>query len=65
MGNIMAPSYSGLFMGELEQKLIQLAADKIKLWVGYIDDIFLIWLGDRTSFENFVQSCNIQSVLQS
>ena len=58
MGNIMAPSYSGLFMGELEQKLIQLAADKIKLWVRYIDDIFLIWLGDRTSFENFVQSCN-------
>ena len=45
-------------MGELEQKLIQLAADKIKLWVGYIDDIILIWLGDQTSFENFVQSCN-------
>ena len=22
MGNIMAPSYSGLFMGELEQKLM-------------------------------------------
>ena len=24
MGNIMAPSYNGIFMGELEQKLIQL-----------------------------------------
>ena len=58
MGNTIAPSYSGLFMGELEHKLIQLAADKIRLWVRYIDDIFLAWLGDQTSFETFVQSCN-------
>ena len=39
MGNIMAPSYSGIFMCELEQKHIQPNADKIKLWVQYIDDI--------------------------
>ena len=45
MGNIMAPSYSGIFMGELEKKLIELDAEKIKLWVRYIDDIFMVWQG--------------------
>ena len=30
MGNIMAPSYSGIFMGELEQRLIQLNPERIK-----------------------------------
>ena len=58
MGNIMAPSYSGIFMGELEKKLIEPGADKIKLWVRYIDDIFVVWQGPQTDFEHFVQQCN-------
>ena len=53
MGNIMAPSYSGIFMGELEPD-----AEKIKLWVRYIDDIFMVWQGPQTDFEHFVQRCN-------
>eukprot|EP00731_Ephydatia_muelleri_P007499 Em0003g1747a len=47
MGNIMAPSYSGIFMGELEKKLIEPDAEKIKLWVRYIDDIFMLDLPDE------------------
>ncbi|KAL5468990.1 hypothetical protein EMCRGX_G030153 [Ephydatia muelleri] len=58
MGNIMAPSYSGIFMGELETRLIDLQSDKIKLWVRYIDDIFVAWQGTQTDFDNFVQQCN-------
>lgn len=58
MGNIMAPSYSGIFMGELEKRLIQLDHDKIKIWVRYIDDIFVIWKGDQASFETFLSKCN-------
>ena len=58
MGNIMAPSYSGIFMGELEKKLIEPGADKIKLWVHYIDDIFVVWQGPQTDFEHLVQQCN-------
>ncbi|KAL5510806.1 hypothetical protein EMCRGX_G006409 [Ephydatia muelleri] len=57
MGNIMAPSYSGIFMGELETRLIDLQSDKIKLWVRYIDDIFVAWQGTQTDFDNFVQQC--------
>ena len=58
MGNIMAPSYSGIFMGELETRLIDLQSDKIKLWVCYIDDIFVAWQGTQTDFDNFIQQCN-------
>ena len=58
MGNIMAPSYSGIFMGELEKKLIDPDAEKIKLWICYIDDIFMVWQGPQTDFEHFVQQCN-------
>ena len=50
MENIIAPSYSGIFMGELEQKLIQPNADKIKLWVRYIDDILILWSGSQLEF---------------
>ena len=58
MGNIMAPSYSGIFMGDLEKRLIQLDNDRIKIWVRYIDDIFVIWKGDQASFETFLSRCN-------
>ena len=58
MGNILAPSYSGIFMGELEQKLIKSDSDKIKLWVRYIDDIFVAWHGTSTEFQTFLCRCN-------
>ena len=58
MGNIMAPSYSGIFMGELEQILIQPNADKIKLWVRYIDDILILWSGIQLEFQTFLLNCN-------
>ena len=56
MGNIMAPSYSGIFMGELETRLIDLQTDKIKLWVRYIDDIFVAWQGTQTDWMMLVDA---------
>ena len=58
MGNIMAPSYSGIFMGELEQKIIQPYTDKIKLWIRYIDDILILWSGNQEKFQSFLLNCN-------
>ena len=58
MGNIMDTSYSGIFMGELEQWLVQLGENKIKIWIRYIDDIFVVWQGEQTDFETFIQNCN-------
>ena len=58
MGNVMAPSYSGIFMGELEKRLIQLNPERIKLWLRYIDDILIMWSGSQTEFQTFLQNCN-------
>ena len=38
MGNIMAPSYSGIFMDDLKNRRIKMEDDKIKLWIHYIDE---------------------------
>ena len=45
MGSPMAPSYANLFMGELEQHMLQNApGGLIPLeWIRFIDDIFAIW----------------------
>ena len=41
-----------------KKRLIQLDNDRIKIWVRYIDDIFVIWKGDQASFETFLSRCN-------
>ena len=56
MGNIMAPAYNVLW--ENLKKDSELDAERIKLWVRYIDDIFVVWQGPQTDFEHFVQQCN-------
>ena len=45
IGSPMAPSYANLFMGELEQHILQNApGGLIPLeWIRFIDDIFAIW----------------------
>ena len=56
IGPKMAPPYSCLGMGELEQRLFNSNNDdlnKILLWKRFIDDIFLIWLGTATQLEEF------------
>ena len=53
MGNIIAPSCSGIFMGELEQKLIM---TEIKSNSGH--GIFVAWNGTDTDFQAFLQRCN-------
>ena len=60
MGTKMAPAYANLFMGKLEQKLIDIGKQHIQVWKRFIDDIFIIWTG---SHEQFSQYMNIISKL--
>ncbi|GFN73729.1 hypothetical protein PoB_000023500 [Plakobranchus ocellatus] len=48
MDTCMAPSYANLFMGELENKI----------WLRYIDDIFLIWTHGRSNLDTFIAHAN-------
>ncbi|GFN76892.1 hypothetical protein PoB_000339800 [Plakobranchus ocellatus] len=72
MGTCMIPSYANLFMGELEDKLLASAATKPKIWLRYIDDIFLIWTHGRSNLNaisahanNFHPSIKFPSTISS
>ena len=58
MGTKMAPAYANLFMGKLEEKLIEMGKHHILLWKRYIDDIFIIWNGSETEFNEYMEELN-------
>ena len=58
MGTKMAPAYANLFMGKLEEHLIKLAHNHIHTWKRFIDDIFIIWTGTITEFEQYMHTIN-------
>ena len=60
MGTKMAPAYANLFMGKLEEHLLHLAQDHIHTWNRFIDDIFTIWTGTKTEFEQYLHTINNQ-----
>ena len=61
MGTCMAPSYANLFMGDLERRLLDTCPDKPKVWLRYIDDIFLIWTHGRPLTNSFYPSIKFTS----
>ena len=58
MGTCMAPSYANLFMGALEEKMLETSPEKPTVWLRYIDDIFFIWPHGRPALETFITHVN-------
>jgi len=58
MGTRMAPSYANLFMADLEERLLANYPTQPKLWLRYLDDILLVWPGDKESLDDFVRYLN-------
>ena len=62
MGTPMAVSYTNIFMSEFEQHLLQDYEQRYKhkpaLWLRFIDDILLVWIGDEASLKSFLKYCN-------
>ena len=58
MGTCMAPSYANLFMGALEEKMLETSPEKPIVWLRYIDDIFFIWPHGRPALETFITHVN-------
>ena len=58
MGTRLAPSYSCLFMGYLEKKLLANAPCKPIIYLRFIDDIFCVFREPRNKIEEFVQYMN-------
>ena len=53
MGMRMAPAYTNLVMGDLEEKLLAQFPLKPYLWWRYIDDIFMVWTHMEDKLEGF------------
>ena len=56
MGTHTAPLYTNLFMGKLEQELLQTQNKKPRVWWRYTDDIFAIWTHGERSLQTFLES---------
>ena len=58
MGTRFAPSFANLFMGKFEQRLLQLYDKPIRLWLRFIDDIFLLFEYGEEELNRFVSLAN-------
>ena len=62
MGTSMAVSYANIFMSVFKQHLLYDYEQRYKckpaLWLRFIDDIFLVWIGDEASLKSFLKCCN-------
>ena len=60
MGTACAPSYANILMGWFEEKFIfPLLTNLSDFYLRFIDDIFLIWNGTKTEFDDFFKKINV------
>ena len=58
MGTRMAPNYAILFMHYLESNMLNQSTLKPKIWLRFIDDIFMIWQHGIQTFTLFMDMLN-------
>lgn len=60
MGSPISPVIANIFMRDFEEKAIDGAALKPKLWLRYVDDTFVIWPHGRDTLDSFLAYLNAQ-----
>ena len=58
MGSKMAPSYANLFLSLFEVNDLENAPFQPHTWLGYIDDIFMIWTKGLDNLKIFINYLN-------
>ena len=60
MGTRVAPNFANVYMGRIEENFVYKTAwsNYVRIWVRFIDDIFLIWNGDIDSLTKFIDHLN-------
>ena len=53
-----ASLYACIFMDKVEREFLEAEDIKQCVWLGYIDNIFFIWIEGKNKFENFLQCSN-------
>ena len=56
IGTKFAPPYAILFMGYLEDKILNSLVEKPLVWWHYIDDIFMIWQHGEEKLKEFLKN---------
>ena len=61
MGSNYLPSYATIFMGKFEEQFIYPAIRGLhRLYLRYIDDIFIIWTDTKERFKEFIKELNLR-----
>ena len=55
MGTVCSPCHVNLFMAQFEEKHITYTS---KIWLSYIDDIFITWKGSKEQLTTFTNELN-------
>ena len=58
MGTVVAPTYANIFMGWLEENLLQTFRLKPLIYLRYLDDIFIIWNHGKQLLNIFIDYAN-------
>ena len=59
MGTICAPAYANIFMPQFEkQHIYPYIKSKSILYLRYIDDVFMIWIGTKQELLTFLENLN-------
>ena len=58
MGTQMAPSYSNIFMDDLERRMLASMEETPLTWWRYVDDVFAIWPHSVERLKTFLKSIN-------
>ena len=58
MGTRMAPNYAIIFMHYLETNFLSNYPKQPKIWLRFIDDIFMIWKDGKLELDKFLAALN-------
>ena len=58
MGTRCAPNYAIIFMAELEEDFLQQTDKKPKVWLRFIDDIFMVWNHGEENLKQMLEELN-------
>ena len=65
MGRKMAPTYANLFMGHLEEQMLEQTTLKHLLWFRFIEDIFFLWTVGQINLSSMNSVTNLTHTLSS
>ena len=67
MGTSMAVNFANCFMSVFETQMLQeytaTTGCKPVMWLRYIDDVFFIWRGTKSSLDHFIKFCDSYSTV--